>query len=372
MKRTGIIDLPLHYGKAPYWLFSRMVKLAKPIVTIIIDEYGTEEFLSRISDTYWFQSLGCVLGFDWHSSGVTTVVTGALKEAIDPSLHGITVCGGKGSASRRTPDEIAESCEVLGLSSQDVGKLTYVSRITSKIDNTAIQSGHPLYHHAIFVSEKGEWAVVQQGMNTTDRTARRYHWFSRECESFVVEPHKAIVGDKVRDKVLNLTSRDSEGCRKVIVDLAKEEPRRIYRALKSIRPKYQSTLEEWLSSKRGAYGDIEYLRLPSRVNWNALRKAYETQVRSFEELIQIQGLGPATVRGLALISELIYGEKPSWRDPVKYSFAFGGKDGVPFPVDKRAMDEAIGFLREVVRNAKLGDKDKVRILMKLNRMASRL
>lgn len=369
MDRTGIIDLPLHHGKAPLWLFSRMVKLAKPIVTIIVDEFGTEEFLNRISDTYWFQSLGCALGFDWHSSGVTTVVTGALKEAIDPEMHGIAVCGGKGAASRKTPNEIKESCEILGLSSRTIDELTYVSKITSKIDNVAIQSGHPLYHHAIFVSENSGWAVIQQGMNTVDRTARRYHWISGECENFVVEPHKAIVGDKIREKVLNLTSKNSDGCRKLITDLAKENPRKTFKILKSVRPKYQSSLEEWLSNREIRH-QIDYLRLPGRVNWRALRKAYESQVKGFEELLSIPGIGPATMRGLAIVSELVYGEKPSWRDPIKYSFAFGGKDGVPFSVDKRAMDEAITFLEEAVKNAKLRDKEKLRILKRLNKMAS--
>ena len=369
MDRTGIIDLPLHYGKAPLWLFSRMVKLAKPIVTIIVDEFGTEEFLNRISDTYWFQSLGCALGFDWHSSGVTTVVTGALKEAIDPEMHGIAVCGGKGAVSRKTPNEIKKSCEILGLSSRIMEELTYVSKITSKIDNVAIQSGHPLYHHAIFISEDGDWAVIQQGMNTVDRTARRYHWISGECKNFVVEPHKAIVGDKMREKVLNLTSKDSDGCRNLITDLAKEDPKRTFKMLKSVRPKYQSSLEGWLFNRETQH-QIDYLRLPARVNWRALRKAYESQVKSFEELISIQGVGPATIRGLTIVSELVYGEKPSWRDPIKYSFAFGGKDGVPFPVDKRAMDEAITFLEEAVKNAKLRDKEKLRILRRLNKMVS--
>ncbi|MEM2875398.1 MAG: DUF763 domain-containing protein [Candidatus Bathyarchaeia archaeon] len=367
MDRTGIAELPLHYGEAPYWLFSRMVKLAKPIVTVIVDEFGTDEFLNRISDTYWFQSLGCVLGFDWHSSGVTTVVTGVLKEAINQERHGIAVCGGKGAASKRAPQEIERSCEALNLSSKTMNELIHASKMTAKIDSVAIQSGHPLYHHTIFVSDKSRWAVIQQGMNTTDRTARRYHWFSEGCRSFIVEPHRAIVGDRKIEKVLNLTSRDSNGCRDVITDLAKEDPRRTIRTLKSLRPKYQSSLEGWLLNKLPSQHQIEYLKLPSKINWEALRKSYEAQVKSFEEFISIQGVGPATFRGLARISELVYGEKPSWKDPIKYSFAFGGKDGVPFPVDRKAMDEAINFLEETIRNSKLRNKEKIQMLGRLKR-----
>ena len=370
MERTGFADLPLHTGKAPQWLVRRMIKLARGITLIIIDEYGRKELLRRMSDPYWFQAFGCVLGYDWHSSGVTTVVTGVLKNALSYEEHGVVVCGGKGKASMRTPEEISQVGEKFNLPTDEVERLIYASRMSAKVDNTAIQAGYPLYHHAFFITEDGDWAVIQQGMNVRDRTARRYHWLSDGVESFVVEPHEAIVGNLRRKLVLDMTAMRSEGCRRVSVDLAKEEPKRVGRLLKSIRPAYQRTLQEWVPDKgeESLRSYIsEHLYMPRRINWEALKKAYEFQPRNYEELLSIRGIGPATVRGLALISELIYGEKPSWRDPVKYSFAYGGKDGVPFPVDRKAMDRSIRLLTEAIENARLGDREKLKALQRLRR-----
>ena len=369
--RTGIANLTLDQGKCPPWLFERMKKLAELISLIIIEEFGTQEFLKRLSDPVWFQSFGALLAFDWNASGLTTTTLAALKEALRPYQKklGIFICGGKGKTSRKTPQEIENLSFLADFDQKTTQKLIFISRAVAKIDNCLLQDGFQLYHHSFLFDKSGNWCVIQQGMNTVDRTARRYHWISGECKNFVVEPHKAIVGDKMREKVLNLTSKDSDGCRNLITDLAKEDPKRTFKMLKSVRPKYQSSLEGWLFNRETQH-QIDYLRLPARVNWRALRKAYESQVKSFEELISIQGVGPATIRGLTIVSELVYGEKPSWRDPIKYSFAFGGKDGVPFPVDKRAMDEAITFLEEAVKNAKLRDKEKLRILKRLNKMVS--
>ncbi|MFQ6095118.1 MAG: DUF763 domain-containing protein [Candidatus Bathyarchaeia archaeon] len=370
MKRTGFAELPLHYGKAPAWLVRRMMKLAKGIIAVIIDEYGRDVFLERISDPYWFQALGCVLGYDWHSSGVTTVVTGVLKTASSPEEFGIAVCGGKGKASTQAPKEIVEVGDVLGLSENKIDSLQYASRMSAKVDNTAIQAGYPLYHHAFFISEDGKWAVIQQGMNIKDRTARRYHWLSERVERFVVEPHNAIVGDRKREVALDMTARVSEGCRKTSVDIVKEDPGKVARMLKSIRPSYQRSLREWIpqTSERSWKEYVtEFLSMPARLNWKAVRRAYEFQPKDYEDLLGIRGIGPSTVRGLALISELIYGEKPSWKDPVKYSFAYGGKDGVPFPVDRKAMDDSIQILQEAIRNAKLGDKQRLRSIQRLKR-----
>ena len=371
MGRTGFAELPLHSGKAPQWLVKRMIRLAREISTIIIDEYGRGVFLQRLSDPYWFQAFGCVLGYDWHSSGVTTVVTGVLKSALNPEEHGVAVCGGKGKASMRTPEEIVEVGEKFNLSTGTIERLKYSSRLSAKVDNVAIQAGYPLYHHAFFVTEDGKWAVIQQGMSLRDRTARRYHWLSDAVRSFVVEPHNAIVGDAKREIALDMTARESGGCRERSVDVAKEDPRRVARMLKSIRPSYQRSLKEWIKcgSLHDAGGYVaEFLSMPLTVNWKALKKVYEFQPRDYEELLGIRGVGPATVRGLALISEIIYGEKPSWRDPVKYSFAFGGKDGVPFPVDRRSMDESIRILRDAIEQARIGDKERLRSLKRLRRL----
>ena len=371
MGRTGFAELPLHSGKAPQWLVKRMIKLAREISTIIIDEYGREVFLQRLSDPYWFQAFGCVLGYDWHSSGVTTVVTGVLKSALNPEEHGVAVCGGKGKASMRTQEEIVEVGEKFNLSTGTIERLKYSSRLSAKVDNVAIQAGYPLYHHAFFMTEDGKWAVIQQGMSLRDRTARRYHWLSDAVRSFVVEPHNAIVGDAKREIALDMTARESGGCRERSVEVAKEDPRRVARMLRSIRPSYQRSLKEWIKcgSLHDAGGYVaEFLSMPLTVNWKALKKVYEFQPRDYEELLGIRGVGPATVRGLALISEIIYGEKPSWRDPVKYSFAFGGKDGVPFPVDRRSMDESIRILRDAIEQARIGDRERLRSLKRLRRL----
>jgi len=368
MHRTGIANLPLHGGKAPAWLTTRMRKLAKEITTIIIDEHGTDTFLTRISDPYWFQAFGCVLGYDWHSSGVTTVVTGILKQALSPEEHGIAVCGGKGKASRQAPAEISHAAEEFGFSENGIRSLAYTSRITAKVDNTAIQAGYQLYHHAFLVTEKAKWAVIQQGMSPEDRTARRYHWLSDNVANFVVEPHNAIVGEAKREKALNMTAKISEGCRRASVDIAKEPPNKVRGLFEAARPLNQKSLQEWFP-KTGANlkQPLAVLQMPRGINWKTLKLVYEFQPKNYEELLSVRGVGPATVRGLALVAELVYGEKPSWEDPVKYSFAYGGKDGVPFPVDRRAMDESIQVLRQALEAAKIGDIEKMRSLQRLRR-----
>jgi hypothetical protein len=369
MYRTGIANLPLHGGKAPAWLTSRMRKLAKEITAIIIDEHGTDIFLTRISDPYWFQAFGCVLGYDWHSSGVTTVVTGILKQVLSPEEHGIAVCGGKGKTSRQTPTEITLAAEEFGFSENSIQALTYTSKITAKVDNTAIQAGYQLYHHAFLMTENKKWAIIQQGMSPEDRTARRYHWLSDNVTNFVVEPHNAIVGDTKRQKALNMTAKTSEGARKASVDITKESTNKVMRLFEAARPLNQKSLQEWLPKPNinPHQQPIAILQMPRNINWETLKRVYEFQPKNYEQLLSIKGVGPATIRGLALIAELIYGEKPSWDDPVKYSFAYGGKDGVPFPVDRRAMDESIQVLRQTVQAAKIGDKEKTRSLQRLRR-----
>jgi hypothetical protein len=368
LKRTGVARLPLHYGRAPRWLVVRMIRLAREIVTVIVDEYGQDEFLRRISDPFWFQAFGCVLGYDWHSSGVTTVLTGVLKSAISPSEQGLAVCGGKGRASRQAPVEISHVGEEFGFTTDRIERLRYASRMSAKVDNTAIQAGYPLYHHAFFITENGKWAVVQQGMSLKDRTARRYHWCSllKARDSFVVEPHDAVVGDVKREVALNMTAKESEGCQKTSTDIAKEEPRKIVRMLKSIHPAYQKSLQEWIPEVTWKEYAIDVLYLPRNLNWKSVKRAYDFQPKNYEELLSIRGIGPATVRALALISELVYGEKPSWKDPVKYSFCVGGKNGVPFPVDKTTYDEAIEILENAVKQAKVGDKERIDAIRRLS------
>ncbi len=369
MYRTGLVNLPLHGGKAPAWLTVRMRKLAKEIANIMIDEHGATEFIQRLSDPYWFQAFGCVLAYDWHSSGVTTVVTGILKSALSPEEHGIAVCGGKGRTSRKTPSDIATAGEKFGFSEERIQALAYTSKMTAKVDNTAIQAGYQLYHHAFLVTEDDKWAVIQQGMSAADHSARRYHWLSDNTVSFVVEPHNAIVGDVKREKALNMTAKTSEGARQASVDIAKEPAARVMRLFEASRPLHQKSLQEWLPEAKADpwRQSVEALNMPRNISWETMKRVYEFQPRNYEELLSVKGVGPATVRGLALVAELIFGEKPSWNDPVKFSFAYGGKDGVPFPVDRRAMDESIQLLRQSVEAAKIGDKEKTRSLQRLRR-----
>jgi hypothetical protein len=370
VQRTGVARLPLHYGKAPRWLVVRMQKLAKEIVTIIVDEYGTGDFLRRLADPFWFQALGCVLGYDWHSSGVTTVVTAVLKRVIVLEDHGIAVCGGKGKVSRQAPLEIGNAGEKFGFSSDKTEVLRYASKMSAKVDNTAIQAGYQLYHHAFFFTEDGKWAVIQQGMCIEDRTARRYHWLSENRENFVVEPHNAIVGDVKRHIALDMTAKESEDCRKISVDIAGELPKKIRRMILSIRPAYQKSLQEWVPTvEKTTWREypIDVLSMPRNVNWKALREVYEFQPTNYEELLGFKGIGPATIRGLALIAELIYGKKPSWKDPVKYSFAYGGKDGVPYPVNRKAMDKSVQILKQAIQESKIGNQERMRSLQRLKR-----
>ena len=360
MKKTGISDLPLHYGRAPPWLFQRMVKLGKAITQAIILEYGAKEFLRRISDPYWFQAFGCVLGFDWHSSGLTTTLTGALKEGIDPEETGLAVCGGKGKTSRKTLTEIERTADVISLSTKKIERLQHASRLSAKIDTAAVQDGYQLYHHVIIFTEKGHWSVVQQGLNPENRYARRYHWLSYDVKSFVEEPHAGIVCDRKEKQVLDMTSKQSSGARKASLDIVKEKPERI------LTLAGQSNLECFLNRTRMlSLPENHIIKDMKRINLETLRRAYEVQPESYEKLLSVKGVGPKTIRALALISQLVYGEKPSWEDPVKFSFAHGGKDRIPYPVDKETYDKSIEVLETGIMEAKIGNKEKVHLLKKL-------
>ncbi|MEM5773086.1 MAG: DUF763 domain-containing protein [Candidatus Aenigmatarchaeota archaeon] len=347
-------DLPLHLGIAPKWLFERMVKLSKSVTEIIILEYGKDNFLRKISDPFWFQAFACVLGWDFHSSGCTTVTLGALKEA-NLKEFGIAVLGGKGKASRKTPQEIEALAEEFSFSDKKIEELKKVSKLVAKIDNVALQDGFQLYHHSFIVTEEGNWAVIQQGMNLENKYARRYHWLSEKVKSFVNEPHLAICCD-IKSKPLNMVAEESEEARKCSVDLVNDNPIHLKKYL--VPSKEQKTI-------------FKYLRMPAKHeieldNYKALQKAFEQQPKNYEELLQIKGIGPKTVRALALISNLVYGAELSWRDPVNYSFAHGGKDGHPYPVDRKTYDESIRLLQEAVQQAKLGRREKMEAIKRLN------
>nr|MDO8099727.1 DUF763 domain-containing protein [Candidatus Njordarchaeota archaeon] len=378
LARTGVADLRLHGGSAPSWLVKRMIKLAGAILDVFVDEFGAEKLLFRLSDPLWFQAFSCVLGYDWDSSGTTTVTCGVLKTTIDSERHGLAVCGGKGRKSTETQRELDQlSPKVFDFSRDDISRLKYASKMTAKVDNAAIQDGYHLYHHTFFVAEDGKWAVVQQGMNPEIRLVRRYHWLSTNVKSYVNEPHTGIICSRDHgNNVLDMTARTSEGCRDTCTGIASEGVNKIMRAYSEIRSYRDSraTLEQWIAGENMAVAGsaTHYRLLPSRMNWDALKEVYDIHPQNYEELIGVRGVGPATIRGLALISELLYGETPSWRDPVRFSFAFGGKDGVPYPVDRRAMDEAIEILENTISKAKLGEKERLDSVKRLRKFVAPL
>lgn len=352
MLRTGIATLPLHYGKAPPWLFTRMTRLSREIITALAAEYSPEVILQRLSDPYWFQSFGCILGFDWHSSGLTTTVLGAVKEGIKGLERdlGVFIAGGKGAASRKTPDHL----ELLGQKfSIDTEKMIYASRMSAKVDSAAVQDAYQLYHHVLVFTRKKHWAVIQQGMNPLHRTARRYHWLGKEIKSFVVEPHKAVCCD-TKTRSLNMVSLMSEEARHVSTGISKENPDKVIMELRSLQ---NMTLTKGHAITRS---DINPARLRS-----ILLKTYERQPENFEALLGIRGVGPKTIRALSLLSELLYGTAPSYRDPARFSFAHGGKDGTPYPVDRKTYDRTVRIMKKAIESSKIGNRDKINAIKRL-------
>lgn len=356
MRQTGIAYLPLHGGKAPAWLFQRMVRLGREIARLIIEDHGPEELLIRISDPYWFQSLGCALGFDWHSSGVTTTVCGALKEGLRGMEQelGLVIAGGKGATSRKTPAEILAAGEKFNLK-RDPEELVYLSRLTAKIDNNAIQDGFQLYHHNFFFTLKGPWAVVQQGMS--ERFARRYHWYSENIQSLIQEPHAAICSNLQREKTLNLVAAESAPAQEVMTDLSREQPEKITQELKKLQ-----------TLSLPAHHEVSLKELRPESIEKVLLKTYETQAKDFETLLGMPGVGAKTLRALALISEITYGTPASWRDPAKFSFAHGGKDGHPYTVNRRLYDQSIEILRKSLERARIERSEKENALKRLLRL----
>ncbi|MFQ5656438.1 MAG: DUF763 domain-containing protein [Candidatus Methylomirabilales bacterium] len=353
--KTGIAHLPLHTGKAPAWLFQRMKELAREIILVLLADYGPHEVLRRLSDPHWFQAFGCALGFDWHSSGVTTTVCGALKEGLTPLLKesGLAIAGGKGAVSRKTPIEIEASSSALHT---DPIPLIYSSRLAAKVDNTALQDGYQLYHHLFLFTRDGRWAVIQQGMNTQNRYARRYHWLGEQVQDFVREPESAICCDRRELEVLNLVAKESEAARTASTVLSREAPDHLLNEVGRL-----STLA--LPARHEvALADLNPKRLRS-----VMLKTYEAQAECFESLLGLPGVGPKTLRALALLSELIYGAPPSFRDPARYSFAHGGKDGHPYRVNREVYDSSIHFLRKALQVAKIGHTEKLQAFRRLDR-----
>jgi len=355
MKRSGSADLPLHNGSVPKWLYERMGKLGFAITESILEEYGTREFLSRISDPFWFQSFGAVMGMDWHSSGITTSVMGALKRSINPHSKqlGIYIAGGKGKFSKDAPRELMLIGEQTGLNGNE---LVRFSKLSAKVDNTAVQDGFQLYTHNFILSNEGHWTVVQQGMREGDAMARRYHWHSQSVKSFVEEPHTGICGEN-QGQILNLTASEANTTREKILDITQQKPELMMQEIQHlIMPGHHDVRSEDVNLKR--LGSILWL-------------AHDSQPKDFEELLLLEGVGPRTVQSLALVSEVIHGTPSRFKDPARFSFAHGGKDGHPFPVPTKTYDEVITTLQKAVQRAKIGQADKTEAIKKIHQIAAK-
>lgn len=384
MISRGIATFGLDTGKCPRWLFERMVKLGREIVRIIVQEFSADEFVERIGDPVWFQSLGTVLAFDWNASGLTTILTAALKEAIkgyEKDL-GLFICGGKGATSRKTPDEIQIWGEKLSLPPDSTNNLVYNSKMSAKVDSALVQDGFQIYHHAFFFSvnknQVTSWTVVQQGMNTLKATARRYHWHSKKVTDLVCEPHSGIVS-VVKTPTLDLTSRKSTQNREISTKLVQSGYHSVMNEVKILR-KHSSSLSQMISLA-SPQGQLTLLNLENKefkyhpvVNEDFTKSKYlekvlwqvcEAKPQNYEKLLSIQGVGPKTVRALSLVAEVIYGAKPSYEDPARYSFAHGGKDATPYPVDRFTYDRSIEFFRKVVPKMKIEESEKRKILSRL-------
>jgi hypothetical protein len=349
----NIVDLPLHGGRAPRWLFERMVKLARVIVEYILAEYDTVELLKRLVDPFWFQSLGCVLGFDWHSSGLTTTTCGALKIALSDvgKGAGIYAVGGKGNASRKIPSEITAVADKAGF---EPGPYIYSSRMSAKVDSAGLQDGYQVYHQLfLFTPQSSSWVVIDQGMNTDKGWARRYHWSSLDLSSFVSNPHSAIEGRRGLE-VLNMVSSRSEAAQAGSVEIAGDQLR------------FGREFERIRRLELPARHNINLSDLDSKRIGRVFLSTFEKPPEDFEELLSFPGVGPATIRALALVSQIIFGASPSYEDPVSFSFAHGGKDGTPYPVNRKVYDHTISYFASALRKSRLGHTEESRALKRLS------
>ena len=381
MFKRGIATFTLDYGKCPKWLFERMVKLGREMARVIIAEYGPDEFVKRIADPVWFQALGTVLAFDWNASGLTTILTAALKEAIRGEERdlGIYICGGKGKTSLKTPEQISLFGARAELSQEKINSLEYNSRMAAKVDSSLIQDGFQIYHHCFFFSRNGAWAVVQQGMNEKNVTARRYHWFSDDAKNMVIEPHAGIISDG-RHTGLNMTARESENTQRISTELVQGSYNTLMKDLKLLR-KYSTPQSEVISIGnenqelvKMHLHDRDFKVLPvitedftkSKYLEKILYEINEIKPKNYEQLLSLKGVGPKTIRALALTAEVIYGAKASYEDPARYSFAHGGKDFVPYPVDRPTYDQTIATMRQLASKMKIGYSEKNKIIGRLN------
>jgi len=409
--RSGYADLPLHGGRVPAWLATRMAALGRVIAEAIVHHYGTDELLRRLSHPFWFQAFGSVMGMDWHSSGITTSVLGALKRGLAPVERelGIYVCGGRGRASRRTPDELMRVGERTGV---DAGRLAQSSRLIAKIDSAAVQDGYDLYLHGFIVTTTGRWCVVQQGMNPTRREARRYHWLSEGLASFLDSPHAAIEGVN-RGRILNLADARAKASRAAGLELVRAGPERTLSVLRRLQPARGRTLSlfaddtmDFEAERTRDFGaqraaDLEaepaheligleplrsplpHLQMPARHEvlasdvmlrrlHGALAAAADRGPEDFADLLLTPGVGARTVAALAFVAEIVHGTPSRFMDPARFSLAHGGKDGHPFPIPLKVYDETLRVLKQAVNQAQLGRTEKLDALRRLDGHSRRL
>ena len=365
MINKGIATFTLDYGKCPKWLFDRMVLLSRRMIYAIIAEEGPDEFIKRISDPVWFQSLGTVLAFDWNASGLTTILTAALKEAIRGSERdlGIFICGGKGKTSLKTPEQIITWAERIAMPEKSANALVYNSKMAAKVDSSLVQDGFQIYHHAFFFSKNGAWTVVQQGMNTQEQSARRYHWYSKDLKDLIEEPHSGITSNIRIKEVLNMTSNKSKENRGLGTQLVGQSFNTLMKDITLLR-KYYTPLSQMVKVKNGkeqltllnlenkefiwhpvVHEDFSKSKYLEKILW----RLCDERPANYEKLLATQGVGPKTIRALALVAEVIYGAKPSYEDPARYSFAHGGKDATPYPVDQPTYDQTIQKLQSFIK-----------------------
>jgi hypothetical protein len=351
MKRSGFADLPLHGGRVPAWLAERMTKLGTAISENVLLHYGPSELLSRLSDPFWFQALGCVMGMDWHSSGITTSVMGALKRGLNFRAHelGVYICGGRGKHSRKTPDELRFFADTASLQGET---LVRASRLTARVDNNAIADGFQLYLHTFIVSSAGEWAVVQQGMNGQSGLARRYHWHSASVRDFTAEPHTGIVGEH-QGTIMNLVDARAAAAQSALLAITRENP--------------DATLREVPKLCMPRHHDVRPVNVDLKRLGAVLAVAHERDLRDFASLLLLENLGPRTLQSLALIAEVVHGAPSRFSDPARFSFALGGKDRHPFPVPLKTYDESIAVLRRGLDSAKVDRNEKAGALQRLGR-----
>ncbi|MDD5430844.1 MAG: DUF763 domain-containing protein [Candidatus Pacebacteria bacterium] len=368
MIQRGIATFGLDTGKCPPWLFERMVKLGRSMIEAVVAEEGADEFVKRIGDPVWFQSLGTVLAFDWNASGLTTILTAALKEAIrgEENNLGIYICGGKGKTSRRTPEEINNWGDKLGLEDEKVNSLAYNSKMAAKVDSALIQDGFQIYHHAFFFTDSGAWTVVQQGMNAGEGSARRYHWHSASAKDLINEPHSGIASQLKIDNVLNMTAGESGKNRQISTELVSQNFGTLMKDIKILRKyftPYSQMAEIAAGQQRLKFMNLENIEFnyhpvvkedfsKSRYLEKILWELCDRKPENYEKLLAMEGVGPKTIRALALVAEIIYGAKPSYEDPARYSFAHGGKDATPYPVDTETYDQTIEKLKSYVGKIK--------------------